>query len=376
MHFFTIATNNYIPKARVLAKSLKKNHPSSEFFLILCDTIPEGFNPENEIFDDIILITDLGIPNLDSWIFKHSVVELCTAVKAISFLKIFDITNCKKIVYLDPDIAVFNNFNELESLLDNNSIIITPHLTTPDKTIGGIRDNEICALQHGIYNLGFLAVSMDNEGLSFLTWWKERLTNFCYDDIPTGIFTDQRWIDLVPAFFNNVFILKDPSYNVAPWNISNRLLSKNNNGQILTNGIPLHFFHFSSYDSGACQQMLAKYDEKNAVVEEIFKLYSKELQKNENSRFKKIPWNYSFFSNNEMISAEQRIIYRNRDDLISAFPSPSKVTADNNCFYSWYKNEYPKELGNKLDLKSENESNRGFFSYLKEVLNTTLLKKL
>ena len=35
------------------------------------------------------------------------------------------------------------------------------------------------------------------------------------------MFTDQRWIDFVPSLFDH-FILKDPTYNVAYWNLHER----------------------------------------------------------------------------------------------------------------------------------------------------------
>jgi len=341
MYFFTIITSNYIPKARVLVESLKKFNPQSIFFLVLCDSIPDEITIDAELFDNIICIEELNIPNFDSWIFKHSIVELCTAIKALSFLKIFEITQGEKIVYLDPDIAVFNTLEELEQLLDKNSIILTPHIYTPENLRDGIIDNEICALKHGVYNLGFIAIKMNNIGFDFLNWWNERLMNFCYDDIPNGLFTDQRWIELAPIFFNEVFIIRDPSYNLAPWNISTQKISISGRNIITINNRPLKFFHFSGYDSGACHTMLLKYCKNSEAL--LFKWYSYELEKKGQNKFEKIPWHYSFFSNGEQILMEYRIVYRNREDLITVFPHPAIVKKDIPCFYYWLKNEYPNE---------------------------------
>ena len=33
-------------------------------------------------------------------------------------------------------------------------------------------------------------------------WWCQRAYRFNRDDVPNGLFTDQRWMDLVPALFD------------------------------------------------------------------------------------------------------------------------------------------------------------------------------
>src|SRR3546814_8145195 len=75
---------------------------------------------------------------------------------------------------------------------------------------------EISSLAHGSYNLGFLAVSRSANSQAFLQWWADRLFLYCYDDKSRGIFTDQKWIDLAPSFFD-VAILKHHGYDFATW---------------------------------------------------------------------------------------------------------------------------------------------------------------
>ena len=75
VYYFTSITANYLPKARILAKSVKRHDPNAVFFLVLSDKVPEGITLETEPFDSVLFIEDLGIPNPDSWIYKHTVVE-------------------------------------------------------------------------------------------------------------------------------------------------------------------------------------------------------------------------------------------------------------------------------------------------------------
>ena len=66
-------------------------------------------------------------------------------------------------------------------------------------------------------------------------------------DAVAGLGVDQKWIDLAPAFFNGVHILKDPGLNVAFWNLHERRLSKSQAGWFVNDVSPLGFVHFSSF---------------------------------------------------------------------------------------------------------------------------------
>ena len=61
------------------------------------------------------------------------------------------------------------------------------------------------------------------------------------------MFTDQRWVDFVPSFFDH-HILKDPGYNVAYWNLHGREVFSDGD-RYLVDGEPLRFFHFSGFDA-------------------------------------------------------------------------------------------------------------------------------
>ena len=60
------------------------------------------------------------------------------------------------------------------------------------------------------------------------------------------MFTDQRVVDFVPAFFEPS-ILKDPGYNVAYWNLHGREVTADGPA-LRREQAPLRFFHFSGFD--------------------------------------------------------------------------------------------------------------------------------
>lgn len=102
MHVYTSITKSYLPKARVLAKSVKKFHPDWSFVLLYSDDLPENFDLSKEPFDEIITIDKLGIPNWERWAFGHTIVELCTAVKGTAAELLAQRSDVKKSYVLRP----------------------------------------------------------------------------------------------------------------------------------------------------------------------------------------------------------------------------------------------------------------------------------
>ncbi|MCV6622353.1 MAG: hypothetical protein OIF51_11465 [Cellvibrionaceae bacterium] len=322
VHAYTSITKNYLPKARVLAQSLKKHNPDVSFDLVLSDDLPEGFDLAQEPFDNVIFAEDLAVDNFKAWVFSHRVVELCTAVKGEALEHIFENYGAEKVFYFDPDMALFDTMEELCAELDNNDILLTPHQTEPEQTTDAIMDNEMCSLKYGVFNLGFVGVANRGEGRRFSKWWRDRLIEFCRDDRPNGLFTDQKWVNLAPCFFENIKVLRKPIFNVATWNISTREVSGSLAEGVKINDLPLCFYHFSGFDSGAQEGMLNKYAKDNKTLWELRDWYIAECEKNGQSQLGKQPSKYAFFDSGEEIQDAQRLVYRNSPDLQYTYPDP------------------------------------------------------
>ena len=335
MHAYTSITSNYLPKARVLAESVKRQDPDIQFHLVLCDVAPVGFNLEEEPFDSVMLAEDLVVEQFASWAFGHSVVELCTAVKGAALECIFTRHNADQVYYFDPDIVVFGRLAELQATLAQASVVLTPHLTDPEMSDRGILDNELSALLHGVFNLGFVGVRNTAEGRRFARWWASRLHSYCHDDLRRGIFTDQKWVDLAPCFFDDVHILRSPGFNVATWNISNRKATGSLETGILINDEPLGFYHFSGFDSGDQATMLEVYGGDSPVLQDLRNWYIGECESKGQSGLGTVGCRYDFFSTGERIEPGYRVLYRQREDLQRSYPNPYLV-AGPHCYKAWY----------------------------------------
>jgi hypothetical protein len=333
---FTSIASNYIPKARVLAHSIKRVLPGSRFTVLISDALPPSFSLESEPFDSVMRLEDLGIPELWQWVFQHSLVELSTAVKGFAMVRLLHQEDCSAVLYFDPDIVVLAPLDGVLEKLESASILLTPHLTEPEVTMEGILDNELSVLQHGVFNLGFVGVKRSPEGIRFAKWWKDRLTYFCHDDIPRGLFTDQRWIDLVPAYFEDIAILRDPVYNVCTWNLNHRRVEGSLGTGLTVNGRRIVFYHFSGLDSGAQQVMLRKYGSEMPPLFELRQWYLAECDRMGQRTYGSIPWAYGTFDNLEPILYLHRKRYRERLDLRNAFPNPFSACDVNRSYFHWF----------------------------------------
>jgi len=322
IHAFTSVTSNYIPKARVLAESVKRVDPSVCFHLLLSDDPPADFDLAAEPFDKLILVESLPIENFKQWVFSHRLVELCTAVKGLALDWIFEECGAQKVFYFDPDIVVFDRLDDLIGELEHNSILLTPHQTEPETSLKGIIDNEMCSLRHGVFNLGFVGVANTGEGRRFARWWRDRLLHFCHDDHLRSLFTDQKWVNLAPCMFDEVKVLRSPAFNVATWNLSTRKATGSLREGIQINGENLGFYHFSGFDSGAQERQLKEYGDHSPVLFDLRNWYIEACDQHGQQELGAIPSKYSFYDDGEAINDNQRILYRNRSDLRKTFPDP------------------------------------------------------
>jgi hypothetical protein len=340
IHVFTSAAFNYIPKVRMLFQSLRRLHPEWRLHLALADELRPDIDLSAEPFDEVCSVSDLEIPDWRGWAYCHTIVELATAIKPFMLARLLQLQGSKKVIYLDPDTVAFSRLDDIVEALDAANIVLTPHQTKPEQTLAAVMDNEICSLKHGIYNLGFVAVAATDTGLDFANWWSQRVYHFCRADIPNGLFTDQRWIDLVPAFFSGVAIMRSSRHNVATWNLTTRNLSLSESGQYMVDGEPLGFYHFTGFDSGAHRIMAAKNAGDNAAVHKLVNWYAKQTENLASDPLAKVPWAYGTYSDGTPITKAQRLVYRERVDLQAIFPDPF----DSTTYLSWWNTQGKKEF--------------------------------
>lgn len=337
MHFYTSVNNNYLAKARTLAKSVKEHCSDAIFTLMLYDKPLEGFDLKQEPFDAIMTMEDLELPvyNLKEWIYMHNVVELGTAVKGQAALKLLEKSD--KVVYLDPDIVVFQDLDELSRLLDQYCCVVTPHQLAPDRDEIAIVGNEIGSMLRGTYNFGFYAFNNSETGIKAATWFRDRLLDFCYDEVENGFFTDQRWGNLIPAMFEDVCIWRNPGANVCSWNVTNRKVTRDESGKLFSNGQPLLFYHFSGFDSGAQLEMVKLFDAGNDVLVDMCHTYRKMIDANGQSELGKLSYQYNYYSDGTKVQDCERKYFRHNPELIEKYKDTDPFDVSRSGYRDWYR---------------------------------------
>lgn len=339
VHFYTSCSLSYLNRARVLADSIKRHHPQATLWLVLTDKAPDGMrlDMEAEDFDHMLSAEDMFGERTEAWLFKHDIVEACTAVKGAAAEHILSQSGCEALIYLDPDTVLFNPLDPVLEALETHSIVLTPHQIDPDAAGQNmaIIDNEITSLAYGAYNLGFLGLRNDAEARRFCTWWAARLQDWCYDQRDIGLFVDQKWCDLVPCFFDNVRVLRDPGCNVASWNLSQRSLSFDSDGTARVNGDHLlRFFHFTKLGKIG-DVMTQRYARDNIEVYELWWWYRNEVRAKTDPDLPDRWWHYGHFEDGTPIPKAARVLYRDRRDLQSTFPNPRAL--EEPSLFTWLK---------------------------------------
>src|SRR5690606_23036122 len=196
----------------------------------------------------VLTLADLGLSteDLESMMLMYDVTELATALKPALLQHLLG-AGYAAAAYFDPDVWVRGDLRGVFDDAATHGIVLTPHTLAPVPR-DGLEIQERTIMRAGIFNLGFIAVG---EGATtFLQWWHDRLRTDAVVDFDNALFTDQRWIDWVPALFGHV-VSRDPGLNVAYWNLHERPLSVAEDGTVLAAGAPLRFFHFSGFDTAS-----------------------------------------------------------------------------------------------------------------------------
>lgn len=305
---FTACSLNYLVKAMAMVKSVQSFHSDVDLIILLVDR-----KRSIDISDSSVRILwseELDFPDYLECAFKYNIIELNTALKPFTTLKL--LKEYQKVIYLDPDICVFSPLTIVISTLDRYSTIFTPHALSPFSGAGRPVDQDL--LRFGCFNLGFFAANNSTDAQLLLNWWHIQCLEYCFYEPQAGYGVDQKWIDLAPAFFNGVHILKDVGLNVAFWNLHERFLSKSQDVWLVNSKHPLLFVHFSSFvetDRNIIADKQTRYAPGSrpdfAAVGDVYRSYLKSAKKiitTENTEY-----GYAYFDNGMPISPSLRRFY-------------------------------------------------------------------
>jgi len=238
---FTIVAPNYLGQAITLNNSIASYLDNVDFKIIIVSD--DDIEIDDDIKKNIIYSKDIGIIDYEKICFSYNILEHCTNIKPSCFRYLLD--DYKYIYYIDPDIFFYQNPLTLNDFFSDQDILLTPHSLTP--ILDDFKPTELEFLRTGTFNLGFIGIKRSERVVCFLDWWEERCINYGVNETNSGLFVDQKWMDLAPCFFEFIKIIRNPGLNVGYWNLHERTISINNN-ILFSNNEKLIFFHFSGLD--------------------------------------------------------------------------------------------------------------------------------
>jgi hypothetical protein len=303
--YFTICSRNYLAYALTLQQSLKRHAPDAPFFIYLADA-PLDLSDTPDA--NIIPASEIGLPNLLDMAFRYTVMEFNTAIKADCFLDLLTRQGFDAAIFLDPDIQVFAPLSEVHAAFGSGaSAVLTPHLLEPLPE--GAHPGEAEIMNSGVFNLGFAAFANTPESLAFIRWWAGKLHTDCYSVPEKGLFVDQKFVDMAPAFIERLTVLRHPGYNVAYWNTASRSVA-GMRGSFTVNGAPLVFFHFSGVVPGQpdiySKHLGGRKQDVAPAISELVRLYLSELAAQGHAKWSTMPYAYAGFRDGSLILPPMR----------------------------------------------------------------------
>lgn len=174
------------------------------------------------------------------------------------------------ITYLDADLMFFSSPEPIFAEAGNASILLTEHRYLPEFDQSA---------NSGIYNVQFMMFRRNSEGLAALNWWRDRCIEWCFARFEDNKFGDQKYLDDWPKRFTGVHILQHLGAGLAPWNVDQYSLKKQE-GKVYVENDQLIFYHFHALQLHPFNigYIYGKYTIKTSQVRQwIYEPYLKEI---------------------------------------------------------------------------------------------------
>jgi hypothetical protein len=248
MIIFTVCTVSHLAQAFALKQSLNSCLKDFTFYIFLGDKIDSRISPQYTEEYNIIEFDESIHEDYEYLRSRYTVFEYINSLKPYAALYFATKYASEEIVYLDTDIKLFSNLNEVSEKLKTYNFILTAHFYTI-LSDSDLVPRECDILNTGLYNGGFFAFKAGTNAEDILVWWRSRLRKYCYNKQLEGFYVDQLWMQLMPIYFkHDVHVLEHWGYNVAYWNLHERLVSERDGQYFVNETSKLVFYHFSGFD--------------------------------------------------------------------------------------------------------------------------------
>jgi hypothetical protein len=245
-HFATIITASHTGYARVLLSSIREQTRDEVRLHVV--VVDEG-DPGGGRGDDppgLVrhamgeLRDDEHFADITSRYAPSNPDALRWSLKPVFLRHLLERGTAGPVAYVDPDQYFVGDPTVLFDFAPGTRFRLSPHWRPIDPDSGHVFHEQFT---DGIFNGGLFVAK--RHATDILEWWASVCAYRCEQAQAEGLFDDQKYLDVVPVYFDGVDIIGHKGVNVARWN--RRFLERrtDGDGRIFVEGDPLICVHFS-----------------------------------------------------------------------------------------------------------------------------------
>lgn len=286
MQVISVATMSSLPRARVLARSLRRHQPDWPFQVMLIgreDAIAAAARAESSLqLRSVSEELDLDVETL---LARHDEDQLTVLLLGHLLLRHAGLTS-EPVLHLPSSAWVLAGLQPVESLLSARSVVLVPR--TIDVPDDGLEPSREQLERAGRIDDSIMAIDGGAASLGFLRWWIGHVeqTLGSLDAMQVGARPEDRpwlarFLDLAPARFSTG-VLQDRGANLSLWNLDRHTLERSSEGFSVDHQAPLRFLNLPGFDPERPYRLAANASRarisRSPVLRELCEAYATELR--------------------------------------------------------------------------------------------------
>ncbi len=286
MRVLTIATLDSLPRARVLARSLRRHEPdwTHEVVLVAGEETVAATAESDRSLDVRAAGSELDL-DVEALLALHDEHELI-ALLAPALLAHSAKRASEPVLHLPSTVWVLADLRPIESALSSHSVLLAPRVSA-ELPADGLEPSRSQLDRAGRMDETIIGVDGSPESRRFLQWWGEHTQQGLgsLDARQSGERPEDRpWLarllELAPARFAAA-VLDDPGCNLSLWNLHRRTLQTSADRMSVDGRWPLRFLHLPGFEPDHPSRLAANASRarvsRSPALHELCERYAREL---------------------------------------------------------------------------------------------------
>jgi glycosyltransferase involved in cell wall biosynthesis len=287
MQVFTIATMSSLPRARALARSLRRHQPDwpLDVMLIAREEVIAATAQAEDSLRIRSLSQELEL-DVETLLARHDEGDLVVLLLPHVLLRHAERSSAPSL-HLPSAAWVLAGLSPIESLLSKNNVVLVPR-TTVDVPDDGLEPSLKQLDRAGRIDDAVMAVDGGSASKEFLSWWAAHveaslgsLDALRVGDRPEDRPWLARFLELAPARFSTG-VLDEPGCNLSMWNLDRHMLEADGENVLVDGGGPVRFLNLPGFDPDRPYRLAAQASRarvsRSPALRSLCERYARELR--------------------------------------------------------------------------------------------------